>query len=159
MLGHSPLVSFQYTEQTEVWISLSFSSAIIQPIWKVEMITQWSLVDTSHWSLRQLSSSIIILAVQIRNIDYPRNSWISPIKAINFEMTVLKTKQFNGIQFGSVRPHFFDYNQSCIADQNWSQVHRSDQIFWWTWKKDQDQVHRHIWPWSFFPAHNDLMWT
>ena len=25
-------------------------------------------------------------------------------------MTVLKTKQFNGIQFGSVRPHFFDYN-------------------------------------------------
>ena len=28
----------------------------------------------------------------------------------NFEMTVLKTKQFNGIQFGSVRPHFFDYN-------------------------------------------------
>ena len=110
MLGHSPLVSFQYTEQTEVWISLSFSSAIIRPIWKVEMITQWSLADTSHWSLRQLSSSIIILAVQIRNIDYPRNSWISPIKAINFEMTVLKTKQFNGIQFGSVRPDFFDYN-------------------------------------------------
>ena len=108
--GHSPLVSFQYTEQTEVWISLSFSSAIIQPIRKVEMITQLSLVDTSHWSLRQLSSSIIILAVQIRNIDYPRNSWISPIKAINFEMTVLKTKQFNGIQFGSVRPDFLDYN-------------------------------------------------
>ena len=25
-------------------------------------------------------------------------------------MTVLKTKQFNGIQFGSVRPNFFDYN-------------------------------------------------
>ena len=79
MLGHSPLVSFQYTEQTEVWISLSFSSAIIRPIWKVEMITQWSLVDTSHWSLRQLSSSIIILAVQIRNTDYPRNSWIFPL--------------------------------------------------------------------------------
>ena len=110
MLGRSPLVSFQYTEQTEVWISLSFSSAIIQPIRKVEMITQLSLVDTSHWSLRHLSSSIIILAVQIRNIDYPRNSWISPIKAINFEMTVLKTKQFNGIQFGSVRPDFWDYN-------------------------------------------------
>ena len=122
MLGHSPLVSFQYTEQTEVWISLSFSSAIIQPIWKVEMITQWSLVDTSHWSLRQLSSSIIILAEQIKNIDYPRNSWIPPIKAIDFEMTqgqaplacpwmtVLKTKQFNGIQFGSVRPDFLDYN-------------------------------------------------
>ena len=33
-----------------------------------------------------------------------------PIKAINFEMTVLKTKQFNGIQFGSVRPDFLDYN-------------------------------------------------
>ena len=39
-----------------------------------------------------------------------RNSWIPPIKAINFEMTVLKTKQFNGIQFGSVRPDFLDYN-------------------------------------------------
>ena len=25
-------------------------------------------------------------------------------------MTVLKTKQFNGIQFGSVCPDFFDYN-------------------------------------------------
>ena len=25
-------------------------------------------------------------------------------------MTVLKTKQFNGIQFGSVRPDFLDYN-------------------------------------------------
>ena len=25
-------------------------------------------------------------------------------------MTVLKTKQLNGIQFGSVRPDFFDYN-------------------------------------------------
>ena len=119
MLGHSPLVSFQYTEQTEVWISLSFSSAIIQPIWKVEMITQWSLVDTSHWSLRQLSSSIIILAVQIKNIDYPRNSWIPPIKAINFEMTVLKTKQFNGIQFGSVRPDFFDYDYKGDTTKQW----------------------------------------
>ena len=49
--------------------------------------------------------------------------------------------------------------QSCIADQNWPEVYRSVQIFWWTWKKDQDQVHRHNWSWSFLPAHNDLMWA
>ena len=29
----------------------------------------------------------------------------------------------------------------------------------WSERKDQDQVHRHIWTWSFLPVHNDLMWT
>ena len=29
----------------------------------------------------------------------------------------------------------------------------------WSERKGQDQVHRHIWAWSFLPDHNDLMWT
>ena len=29
----------------------------------------------------------------------------------------------------------------------------------WSQRKDQDQVHWHIWTWSFLPVHNDLMWT
>ena len=34
-------------------------------------------------------------------------------------MTVLKTKQFNGIQFGSVRPDFFDYDYKGDTTKQW----------------------------------------
>ena len=34
-------------------------------------------------------------------------------------MTVLKTKQFNGIQFGSVCPDFFDYNYIGDTTKKW----------------------------------------
>ena len=48
------------------WLTTLLSLNPIQPIWKVEMITQetnqWSLVFTLHLSLRQLSFSTFILA-------------------------------------------------------------------------------------------------
>ena len=47
-------------------------------------------------------------------------------------------------------------SQSCIADQNWSWVRRSDQIFAWALKKVQIKVHAWTWTWAVILSSHKL---